>query len=228
MSDISDLSDLSSMSDEEHMAPVKCQYQSLGSWSLFRCPELIVPEAFVQHPMRIPSQLAAATGKPLEKVMSNFDELLGGTSWRDDPTCITPRVILQYAEESKASAYMYQGGRLVQFEQRPNTAELAIVFNIWGGLVYFYKGMGPRARDDAQRKSHPAKPRQQRAELLKAVRHPPKPVEEFQAFPWHLELADVPPGPGRSALASPMQARAWGHSQGSSWTQFYRSDRGDT
>ena len=64
MSDISDLSDLSFMSDEEHMAPVTCQYQSLGSWSLFRCPELIVPEAFVQHPMRIPSQLAAATGTP--------------------------------------------------------------------------------------------------------------------------------------------------------------------
>ena len=35
---------------------------------------------------------------------------------------------------------------------------------------------------------------ERRYELAKACEHPPRPVEDFQPFPWHLELADVPNG----------------------------------
>ena len=63
---------MSSDSDEEIVAPPAPAFQSLGSWSHFRCPELIVPEAFETHPFRIPTQIAAATGKSLENVLFNF------------------------------------------------------------------------------------------------------------------------------------------------------------
>ena len=192
---MSDISDSDFQSDEELVDPPSAldPYRSLGSWSSLRGPELIVPEAFHKGPFRIPAQLAAATDTPLERVLATFDEIFGGTHWRDDPA-LTPRDILSYAEQTKVSVYMYLGRRLHTFVQR-ETCGTAIVFTSWCGLAYLYKGMGPRARDDAQRSSQGAAPRPQRAMLEKSIRHPPKPVEDFQEFPWHLELADVPAGP---------------------------------
>ncbi len=184
--------------------PVIDPYQGLGSWSIFRRPDLIVKEAFLRHPMRVPMQIAAATEKPLEKVQAVFDELLGGTAWRDDPG-FTARDIMRYAEFFNVSCYCYWGGRLISVEQRSNTADTPITFAFWGKHVYLYKGMGPRARDDAQGKTVPsglAEPDMdllpetmvRRAQLFEAAKHAPRPVEDFKEFPWSLELADVPPG----------------------------------
>ena len=133
----------SESSDEEFVTqnPPLDPYRSLGSWSTFRFPDLIVPEAFMKVKFSIPAQLASATGTPIDKVMSTFDEIFGGRGWRDKPA-LTSKDVLAYAEETKVSVYMYQGRRLDQFIQR-ETNGVSIVFTTWCGLFYFYKGMGP-------------------------------------------------------------------------------------
>jgi hypothetical protein len=76
-------------------------------------------------------------------------------------------------------------------ETRRNTHKNALVFACWCRIFYFYKGMGPRARDDAQGMTDkPARTRE--SELCKSLRHQPKAVGELQPFPWDMELADVP------------------------------------
>ena len=47
----------------------------IGSWSHLKNPELIVPEAFEEHPQRIQRQIAAATDTPLCAVVAAFEEL---------------------------------------------------------------------------------------------------------------------------------------------------------
>ena len=179
-------SEVSSDAGEEIVAPPAPAFQSLGSWSQFRCPELIVQEAFETHPFRIPKHISAATVKSLENVLLTFDDIYNGTGWRDNP-CITPHDIFQYAKDTRVSAYMYAGRRLSKVETRENSHDLAIVFTVWNGLSYFYKSMGPRARDDWQHMRDKAAPdcqnnkhtKQTTHELAKSERHMPKPVEEF-------------------------------------------------
>ena len=50
----------------------------IGSWPHLPRPDLIVPEAYDEHPLRIPRHLAAATGASLEDVLRRFDELFNG------------------------------------------------------------------------------------------------------------------------------------------------------
>ncbi len=128
---------------------------SLGSWSNFPQPELRIPAAFEKHPLRIPLQIAVATETALDKVLEVFDGIYGGgNEWQEAPL-ITPRDILTYARETGASAYMYKGARLEVVEQRArHNQQQALVFNTWCGLVYFYRDMGRRARDDAQKYKH--------------------------------------------------------------------------
>ena len=87
--------------------------------------------------------------------------------------------------------------------------------------MYFFKGAGGRARDDHQRTTlaklqkapthtpapTPAQtPAQINPTLAKSARHVPKPVESFAPYPWHEDIADVPPGlywlPSESRLRS--------------------------
>ncbi len=123
-------------SDEEDQAPTTyapVTMRSLGSWSNFPRPELITPEAFEEHPLRIPRQIAVVTGTALEKVLEVFDGIYDGDSdWQTAPR-ITTRDILKYASETGVSAYMYKGSRLEVVEQRPNHHQQALVFNNWCG-----------------------------------------------------------------------------------------------
>ncbi len=126
--------------DEEDPAPATyapVTMLSLGSWSNFPHPELIVSEAFEEHPLRIPRQIAVATKTALCKVLEVFDGMYGGgNDWQADPH-ITPRDILKYASETGASAYMYKGSRLEVVEPGSDHHRPALVFNTWCGLVYF-------------------------------------------------------------------------------------------
>ncbi len=77
---------------------------SLGSWSNFPNPESIIPEAFEEHPLRIPRQIAVVTRTALDKVLEVLDGMYGGgNAWHAAP-CITPRDILIYASGAGASA----------------------------------------------------------------------------------------------------------------------------
>ena len=190
--------------------------KTIGSWSVLPRPDLIVPEAFVDDILRIPRQIAVATDERLEVVLQRFDEIFNGPGWRELPN-ITVRDILQYASDSRVSAYMYVGNHLEHVDQRDNHKKRAVVFVYWCGCVYFYKDMGTIARDEAQKRyarellntnanlsNDSAKdatdarvyrqPCKKKYVLEKSRKHPPKPVEEFQPFPWHLALADVPGG----------------------------------
>ena len=77
MSNYSNESDSESANDSGTDVPSTEQFiKSLGSWSHFRCPELIVPEAFNVGPRRVLNQIAAATNVPVEMVLATFrDEL---------------------------------------------------------------------------------------------------------------------------------------------------------
>ena len=164
---------------------------------------MLVPEAFEEHPLRVPRQVAAATGAPLDEVLRRFDELFNGTAWRAEglPCCdLTPNDVFRYAADAGVSAYMFVGSRLERVQECRNRHDKAIVFAYWSGHVYFYNGAGPLARDAAQkvvrpseRSSSAAGPMPRHA-LTKSCKHPPKSVEEFAEFPGHLELADVPAG----------------------------------
>ena len=171
---------------------------SIGSWSCLRCPKLIVAEAFQEKShLRDPRQIAAATGKSLEQVLQTFDGIFNDTCWRTE-YYITRQDIFKYAEETRVSVYYYEGGRLSNAKLCSNSHELAIVFASVSGHFYFFKGAGGRARDDLQRttvaklQNTPAP--QANPVLAKSARHLPKPVESFEPFPWHLDIADVPAG----------------------------------
>jgi hypothetical protein len=166
---------------------------SLGSWSHFRHPELITQEAFKLGPRRIPNQIAAATGVPVEKVLETFEEMNCETDWELGHG-FTPRDIQTYAKYTDVSSYFYIGGRLEMVELTPIKQKPAIVFTIFCGLMYMYKVMGARASDDAQSlKNRVLKP-QRLCDLVKSNRHPPKSVEEMVAFPWGTDLSMVPAG----------------------------------
>ena len=193
---------MSDHSESEDEAPTsQTRTDTIGSWSHLRCPELIVKEAFEEHPLRVTRQIAAATGVTVGEVLETFRVMKAETEW--DPSLgYTPQDIFEYAKCTEVGAYLYNGGRLERAEQRHNKDKTAIVFTVWCDVAYFYKGLGPRARDDAQgpRFTSPEslgpqdpKPRKL-TELTKSVKHPPKSVEEMEPFPWSLELADVPAG----------------------------------
>ena len=78
------------------MAPAPETMRSLGSWSNFPNPELIIPEAFEEHPLRIPHQIAVVTGTALEKVLEVFDGMYGGGTDGQTAPCITTRDIVKY------------------------------------------------------------------------------------------------------------------------------------
>ena len=197
--DACDLLDLAD-DDEASLAMVSNRPGVIGSWSHLPRPDLIVPQAYTDHPLRIPRQLAAATDVALEEVLRRFDEQFNGTEWRDGDCCkLTPGDVLRYGADDGVSTYMYVGSRLARVKVKHNTNKKLIVFAIWCGRMYFYRGMGTTARDAAQRASFNAEDRQPRIRkpaytLTKSIKHPPKNVEEFTEFPWHLHLADVPAG----------------------------------
>ena len=132
---------------DEPLAPMTAV---IGSWSNLPRPDLIVPETFVSNPLCIPMQIAAATEEKLDTVLRRFDDIFNGKGWRDQQ--ITPRHIIRYATDTHVSLYMYLGSRLEHVDQRNNTNKPAIVFAYWCGRVYFYKGMGPTARGEAQKR----------------------------------------------------------------------------
>ena len=175
---------------------------SIGSWSCLRCADLVVAEAFQEKSyLRDPQQIAAATGKPLAKVLDEFDIMFNGPAWRES-RFISKQDVFDYAEETKVSVYYYEGARLANAKLCRNSNGLAIVFASWCGNLYFFKGAGGRARDDLQRTTVAklqnekalVQPSQIKPSLAKSVRHLPKPVESFEPYPWHLDIADVPPG----------------------------------
>jgi hypothetical protein len=185
------VSSADSDSDSETKSECLPTFESIGSWSNLRCPHLITPEAFESHRFRVQRQIAAVTGMDLDSVIAQLAEALPERPAADQH--FTLRDILRFAEHINVSAYFYNGRRLHTVEVRKNNNKSAIVFACWCRLLYFYKGMGPRARDDAQGRSGKP-PRQRESELCKSLRHQPKAVGELQPFPWHLELADVPAG----------------------------------
>jgi len=194
MSNCSNESDDESAYDSGTDVPSTEQFiKSLGSWSHFRCPELIVPEAFIVGPGRVLNQIAAATSVPVETVLAIFKEMNCETDWELEHG-FTPREILRYAKYTDVGCYVYIGGRLETAELARNKDKPAIVFAVFCGLVYFYKGMGARARDDAQGLQNRVPKPRRLCELVKSNRHPPKSVEEMVAFPWDADLATVPAG----------------------------------
>jgi hypothetical protein len=193
---ISNYSNDSDESDNDSGTDVPSTEQfikSLGSWSHFRCPELIVPEAFETGPCRVLNQIAAATDVPVETVLANFKEIHCETDWELDHG-FTPREIQKYARHTDVGSYFYIGGRLEMVELTRNKHKPAIVFAVFCGLVYLYKGMGERARDDAQGLNNRVLKPRRLSELVKSNRHPPKSVEEMVAFPWDADLSEVPAG----------------------------------
>lgn len=172
----------------------------LGSWSNLPRPDLIVPEAYTDHPLRIPRQLAAATDTTLEAVIKRFDELFNGTEWRDGGCCrLTAHDIFRYGADVGVSTYMYDGSFLAHFKVQQNAHQKIIAFARWCGRMYFYRGIGPTVRNQAQNANFdsankPATKRKPLHTLAKSCKHPPKNVEDFIEFPWHLHLADVPAG----------------------------------
>ena len=113
---------------------------SIGAWSHLRHPELIVPEAFEDHPLRLQRQLASATGTDLQRVVATLQEICG-----DAPALADLR---EYARVTLASFYLYKGGRLVEavpLEDRDHHNP-AIVVAEWCGNTYFYKGIGHHDR----------------------------------------------------------------------------------
>ena len=181
--------------ESEFSTPVCTTPVSIGSWSCFRCPGSVVAEAFQDpSPLRIPSQIANATGTPIDKVLATFDEVLNGAQWRTTGN-LKLQDVFAYAKETQASAYFYEGGQLREVRQTSNQNKVALVFCAWCDILYFFKGAGARGRDDAQRRSYSMpKTYAPTHTLAKAAKHPPLPIEEFTAFPWHMDLGDVPAG----------------------------------
>ena len=172
-SDMSDASDMSDMSDVYTPASAP-----------------LAPEAFATDDPgpKLIRQIAAATETPLQEVQEKFAELFQETAFDSSH-------VRRYAASIGASSYEYHGSRLVDVAVPPtrNPHNLTIVFATWGGRAYLYKGMGHRARDDAQRFSKcPSRVRPR--VLCKSLRHVPRPVEEFKPFPVHLDLAEVQAG----------------------------------
>jgi hypothetical protein len=70
-------------------------FESVGSWSNLRCPELIVPEAFEPHPLRVQRQIAAVTGMDLDSVIAQLAEAHPDLAADQH---FTPRDIMRFAE----------------------------------------------------------------------------------------------------------------------------------
>ena len=124
--------------------------------------DLIVLEAFEKYLLRIPRQLAFAITPSLEKALATFDGVFGENNWRDGDTnrirnasCITIQHLQLYADCVGASLYVYEGRRLVCFQQdgsqdreRPDRA--AIVLTVGCGLTVFRRGSGLFAEEDGK------------------------------------------------------------------------------
>jgi hypothetical protein len=82
----------------------------IGSWSHLKNPELIVPEAFEEHPQRIQRQIAVATDTPLCAVVAAFEELC--------PEPYTVTTLCDYAAAVDCSIYVYNGQHLLHATQR--------------------------------------------------------------------------------------------------------------
>ena len=95
---------------------------SIGSWSHLKNPELIVPEAFVEHPQRIQRQIAAATDTPLCAVVAAFEELCpeSSSSTGEGEKPYAAITLCDYAAAVDCSIYVYDGQRLLHAAQREN------------------------------------------------------------------------------------------------------------
>ena len=149
-----------------------------------------MPEAFEEHPQRIQRQIATATDTPLHKVVAIFDKVCA------QPGAFTVRTLADYSDAVDCSLYVYEGRRLLMATQRENHNNKSIVVNLCGTTLYFYRGAAKSAAKEAARigKGIAAPSAPMESTLAKSVRHAPSAVEEFQPFPWHLPVADIPAG----------------------------------
>ena len=161
--------------------------QHPGSWSHIFHPELIVPEAFTNDKFRVPRQVAVALDRPLNDVLSRLGDWQTSSQWS--------KVLIQLAEDLEISCYVYHGNRLIDFQLR-SSHKASLVFSVWSGHVYLYKGAGSYAEEHAKHRT--LNPRSgPSTSLVKAERHVPANVDEFMEFPWALaerDLANVPAG----------------------------------
>ena len=118
----------------------------IGSWSHLKSPELIVPEAFEQHPQRIQRQIATATDTPLPDVVAIFDEVCAQPSERG---AVTVRTLVDYSDAVDCSLYVYEGRRLLMATQRENHHKKSLVVNLWNNTLYVYREAAKSAAKEA-------------------------------------------------------------------------------
>jgi len=183
-----------------------------GSWSSLFHPELIVPEAFDEGQFNVPLQIAAALDIPLCNVIK------GLAAWTEH--CGWDTVLREYANDSGVSHFSYRGRKLVDRVIR-DVHRRALIYNVWDGRIYIYKGAGKFTEHDVK---HMTPPQEQGAatssaagpvatganetvattgdvdvseyerpkgHLAKGDRHFGTHVDEFTEFPWALAETDM-------------------------------------